>query len=68
MGPDDPGLDEEATGLLDVSEVRPLALVGVGFGTGFDDVALQLTTARPSKAAVTTRNESASLPAQIRAI
>jgi hypothetical protein len=68
---DDPaatGLDEDASGLLDVSDVGPLALVGVGFGTGVDDVALQLTTAIPNKTAVITRNESEILPARVRAI
>jgi hypothetical protein len=66
--PDDGVLDEDAAGLRDVSDVGPLALVGVGFGTGVDDVALQLTTATPRTTAVITRNESASLPALIRAI
>ena len=60
--------DPAAAGLLEVSDVGPLALVGVGFGTGVDDVALQLTTATPNKTTVITRNESARLPARIRAI
>ena len=66
--PDDGVLDEDAAGLLDVSDVGPLALVGVGLGTDVDDVALQLTTAIPNKTAVITRNESEILPARIRAI
>ena len=66
--PDDGVLDEDAAGLLDVSDVGPLALVGVGFGNGVDDVALQLTTATPNKTAVITRDESASMPARIGAI
>ena len=66
--PDDGVLDEDAAGLLDVSDVGPLALVGVGLGTGVDDVALQLTTATPNKTAVITRDESASMPARIGAI
>jgi hypothetical protein len=66
--PDDPVLDEDAAGLLDVSDVGPLALVGVGLGNGVDDVALQLTTATPNKTAVISRDESASIPARIRAI
>lgn len=66
--PDDGVLDEDAAGLLDVSDVGPLALVGVGFGTDVDDVALQLTTAIPNKTAVITRNESEILPARVRAI
>lgn len=66
--PDDGVLDEDAAGLLDVSDVGPLALVGVGFGTDVDDVALQLTTATPNKTAVITRNESEILPARIGAI
>lgn len=68
---DDPaatGLDEDASGLLDVSDVGQLALVGVGFGTDVDDVELQLTTAIPNKTAVITRNESEILPARVRAI
>ena len=68
---DDPaatGLDEEASGLLDGSDVGSLALVGVGFGAGVDDVELQLTTATPNKTAVITRDESASMPARIGAI
>jgi len=68
---DDPAatwLDEEPSGLFDGFDVGPVALVGVGFGTGVDDVALQLTTARPNKTTVITRNESASLPARIKAI
>jgi len=60
--------DPAAAGLLEVSDVGPLALVGVGLGAGVDDVALQLTTARPNKTTVITRNESASLPARIKAI
>ena len=68
MGDPDDGVDEDAAGLLDVSDVGPLALVGVGFGTGVDDVALQLTTATPNKTAVITRDESASMPARIGAI
>ena len=68
MGDPDDGVDEDAAGLLDVSDVGPLALVGVGFGTGVDDVALQLTTATPNKTAVITRDESASVPARIGAI
>ena len=66
--PDDGVLDEDAAGLLDVSDVGPLALVCVVLGTGVDDVALQLTTATPNKTAVITRDESASIPARIRAI
>ena len=66
--PDDGVLDEDASGLLDVSDVGPIALVGVGFGTDVNCVALQLTTAIPNKTAVTTRNESASRPARIGAI
>lgn len=66
--PDDGVLDEDASRLLDVSDVGPIALVCVGFGTGVDDVALQLTTATPRTTAVITRNESASLPARIGAI
>lgn len=66
--PDDGALDEDAAGLLDVSDVGPLALVGVGFGTGADDVALQLTTATPNKTAVITRDESTSRPTRIGAI
>ena len=55
-------------GLPGVCDVGRLAVVGVGIGTGFDDVALQLTTTRPKKTAVITRNQSASLRALIRAI
>lgn len=66
--PDDEVLDEDAAGLLDVSDVGPLALVGVGLGTDVDVVALQLTTAIPNKTAVITRNESEILPARVRAI
>ena len=63
--PDNGVLDEDAAGRLDVSDVGPLALVGVGFGTGADDVALQLITATPNKTAVITRDESAGMPARI---
>jgi len=66
--PDDGVLDEDAAGLFDGSDVGPLALVGVGLGTGVDDVELQLTTATPNKTAVITRDESASMPARIGAI
>lgn len=60
--------DPAAAGLLDRSEAGPLALVGVGFETGVDDVALQLTTARPSTTTIPTRNELARLPALIGAL
>ena len=66
---DDPAavvLGEEAAGPLDLSDVGALALVGVGFGPGVDDVPLQLTTAKPRKTTVITRDESASLPALFR--
>ena len=59
------GLDEDASGLLDVSDVGTPALVGVGFGTGVDGVALQPTTATPNKTAVIARNEAASRPVRI---
>jgi hypothetical protein len=48
--------------------VGRLVVVSVSIGAGFDDVALQLATTRPSKTTVIARNESASLPAPIRAI
>jgi len=60
--------DPAAAGLCKGSDVGPLAVVGVGIGTGVDDEALQLTIARPTTITVITRNESASLPALIGAI
>ena len=60
--------DLAATGLCEGSDVGSLAVVGVGIGTGVDDVALQLTIATPPTTTVITRNEAASLPALIGAI
>lgn len=61
-------MDDPAAADVDEEAADPLALVGVGFGTRVDEVSLQLTTARPTKTAVTTCSESASLPALVRAI
>jgi hypothetical protein len=52
-GPEDEGLDEDGAGLGDEPDDVPFALVGVGFGTGDDELALQPTKAR-LRAAVTT--------------
>ncbi|MBC7558995.1 MAG: hypothetical protein H7270_06465 [Dermatophilaceae bacterium] len=60
--------DPAAAELREGSDVGQLALVGVGIKTGADDVALQLTIARPKTITVITRNKSASLPALIEAI
>lgn len=68
---DDPAaaeVAEEAAGPLGLSGVDALVLVGVGFGTGVDDVPLQLTIARPRTTAAITGSESASLPALCQAI
>ena len=60
--------DPTAMGLGEGSDVGPLAVVGVGIGTGVNDEALQLTIARLRTTKVITRNESASLLALIEAI
>jgi len=60
--------DPAAAGLCEGSDVGPLAVLGVGIGAGVDDVALELTIARPRTTTAITRNESASLPALIGAI
>ena len=49
--------DPAATGLCKGSDVGLLAVVGIGIDTGVDDVALQLTIARPRTTTVITRNE-----------
>jgi len=41
------------------SDIGPSAVVGVGIRTGVDDVAVQLTIARPRTTAVIARNKSA---------
>jgi hypothetical protein len=53
-GPEDEGLDVEVAGPCDERDDVPFALVGVGFGTGDDGLALHPTKARLRKAAVTT--------------